>query len=112
MIDHDERIRALGPLLERRQRALDRLMAAFRPLLGPLDPPPAGDTVPPGPAAGWPGLDDLQSLSIAEFCRLARISRSHYFVQRRLGRTPTERRSGRTVRITVAAARAYLRGEE
>ena len=54
-----------------------------------------------------PQEEGLLSFSIADFCMLTKLSRSHYFKMKRLGQGPREMRVGDTIRITARALRDW-----
>ena len=52
-------------------------------------------------------------LTIAEFCAMQKISRSHYHKEKRAGRGPREIHSGHRILITASAVRDWRqRGEQ
>jgi len=52
---------------------------------------------------------DEPPMTVDEFCHRYGLSRSHYYVLKREGRTPDELRVGRKTHITAASARAWER---
>ena len=50
-----------------------------------------------------PQEEQLLSFSIADFCMLTNLSRTHYFKMKQLGQGPKEMRIGDTIRITASA---------
>ena len=59
-----------------------------------------------------PPVTDRAAYTIPEFCDAHRISRSHYYVLKKQGRTPREVHVGSRVLITIEAAIRWRKARE